>query len=326
MKRREFIFLLGSTVAAWPPVARGQQPAKPVVGFLHYASPETYSKVLEAFLEGLKEAGYVEGQNVTIEYRWAEGHYDRLPALAADLVRRQVTVIVAGGTLAAKIAKRSTTNIPVVFTSGEDPVEAGLVDSISRPKGNLTGVTSISPMTAAKRLELTRELLPRYRAVAMIINPNYPGADAQMAEMDAAGRAIGMQIWRVTASSEHEIDAAFATVHERSVDASVVGVDGFFITQRHQFAALSTRYAMPAIYPFSDFVRAGGLVSYGASISGDYRQAGVYTGRFLKGANPSDLPIMQPTVFELVINLKTAKALGLTVPPSLLARADEVIE
>jgi putative ABC transport system substrate-binding protein len=325
MTRREFIFLLGGTVA-WPLVARAQQPTKPVVGFLHYASPDTYSKVLEAFRQGLKEAGYVEGQNVTIEYRWAEGHYDRLSALATDLVRRQVTVIAACGTLAAKIAKQATTNIPVVFTSGEDPVQAGLVDSISRPKGNLTGVTSISAMTGAKRLELTRELLPRSRALAMIVNPNYPGADAQMAEMDVAGRAIGMQIWRVAASSEHEIDAAFATAHERSVDAVVVGVDGFFITQRDQFAELSTRYAMPAIYPFSDFVRAGGLVSYGASINGDYRQAGIYTGRILRGAHPSDLPVMQPSVFELVINLKTAKALGLTVPPVLLARADEVIE
>jgi putative ABC transport system substrate-binding protein len=326
MRRRKFLTLVSGTVAVWPLAGRAQQPAKPVVGFLHYASPESFSKVVEAFRDGLKEVGYVEGQNVTIEFRWAEGHYDQLPALAADLVRRQVTVIVAGGTLAAKIAKRTTTNIPIVFTSGEDPVEAGLVDSISRPKGNLTGVTSISGMTAAKRLELTRELLPRAQAVAMIVNPTYPGADAQMAEIDAAGRAIGMQILRIAASSEQEIDAAFSTVHERSVDAFVVGVDGFFITQRHQFAALSARYAMPTIYPFSDFVRAGGLVSYGARITGDYRQAGIYTGRILKGANPSDLPVMQPTVFELVINLKTAKGLGLTISPTLLARADEVIE
>lgn len=326
MKRREVVFLLGSAIAAWPPAAHGQQPAKPVVGFLHYASPETFSKALDAFRDGLKEVGYVEGQNVTIEYRWAEGHYDQLPALAADLVRRQVTVIAAGGTLAAKIAKRTTTSIPIVFTSGEDPVEAGLVDSISRPNGNLTGVTSISRMTAGKRLELARELLPRARAVAMIVNPSYPGADAQMAEMDAAGRVMGMQISRITASSEREIDAAFATVDKGTVDAFVVGVDGFFITQLRQFAALSTRYAMPAIYPFSDFVRAGGLLSYGASITGDYRQAGIYAGRILKGAHPSDLPVMQPTVFELAINLKTAKALGLTVAPALLARADEVVD
>jgi putative tryptophan/tyrosine transport system substrate-binding protein len=326
MKRREFLTLVSGAVAAWPIATRAQLPAKPVIGFLHYASPESFSKVLEAFREGLKEAGYIEGQNVTIEYRWAEGHYDQLPALAADLVHRQVTVIVAGGTLAAKIAKRTTTKIPIVFTSGEDPVEAGLVDSISRPKGNLTGVTSISGMTAAKRLELTRELLPRAQAVAMIVNPTYPGADAQMAEIDAAGRTIGMQIVKIAASNEQEIDAAFATGKKRRVDAFVVGVDGFFITQRRQFAALSEQYAMPTIYPFSDFVRAGGLVSYGARITGDYRQAGVYTGRILKGANPSDLPVMQPAVFELVINLKTAKSLGFTVPASLLSRTDEVIE
>ena len=298
----------------------------PVVGFLHYASPETYSKVLDAFRQGLKEAGYVEGQNVTIEYRWAEGHYDRLPALAADLVRHQVTVIAAGGTVAAKVAKRTTTTIPIVFTSGEDPIEAGLVDSISRPNANLTGSTSIAPKTAAKRLELTRELLPQSRVVAMIINPNYPGAKAQIAEMEAAGHVTGMQIWQVSAGSEPEIDAAFTAIHERGVDAFVVGVDGFLITRRHQIVALATRYAIPGIYPFSDFVRAGGLVSYGVSVGADYRQAGVYTGRILKGANPSDLPVMQPTVFEMVLNLKTAKALGLSISPSLLARADEVIE
>jgi len=326
MKRREFIGLISGAAAGWPLVARAQQPAMPVVGFLHYASPETYSKVLDAFRQGLREAGYVEGRNVVLEYRWADGHYDRLPALAAELVRQRVTVIAAGGTVTAKIAKQTTTTIPIVFTSGEDPVEAGLVDSISRPKANLTGVTSISPKTAAKRLELTRELLPQSRAVAMIVNPNYPGADAQMAEMEAAGRVMGMQIWRLAAGSEREIDAAFATIHERNVDAFVVGVDGFFITRRQQFAALSSRYAIPGIYPFSDFVRAGGLVSYGANISEDYRQAGIYAGRVLKGANPSDLPVMQPSVFELVINVKTAKAIGLTLPPTLLSRADEVIE
>ena len=326
MRRRDFIKVIAVSAAACRCAARAQQPPKPVIGFLHYASAETYSKVLDAFREGLKEAGYVEGGNVIIEYRWADGHYDRLPALAADLVRRRVTVITAGGTVTAKIAKQATTAIPIVFTSGEDPVEAGLVDSISRPKGNLTGVTSISPKIAAKRLELTRELLPHSRAVAMIVNPNYPGADAQMAEMEAAGRIMGIQILKVSAGSEGEIDAAFATVHERSVDAFVVGVDGFFITRRRQFAALSSRYAIPGIYPFSDFVRAGGLVSYGTNISEDYHQAGIYAGRILKGANPSDLPVMQPSVFELVINLKTAKAIGLSILPSLLSRADEVIE
>ena len=249
---------------------------------------------------------------MTIEYRWAEGHYDQLPALAADLVRRQVTVIAAGGTLAAKIAKRTTTNIPIVFTSGEDPVEAGLVDSISRPKGNLTGVTSISSMTAAKRVELTRELLPRSRAIAMIINPTYPGADAQMAEMDAAGRIMGMQILRVAAGSEQEIDAAFATVDKGAVDAFVVGVDGFFITQRRQFAALSTRYAMPAIYPFSRFCEAGGLMSYGASITerlspSRYLHAGEFSRARIQ---PICRSCSRPSS-SWSINLKTAKALGL---------------
>jgi ABC-type uncharacterized transport system substrate-binding protein len=325
MRRREFIVLFGSA-AVWPLTARGQQPALPVVGFLHYASPDTYAHVLKAFRQGLKEAGYVEGQNVAIEYRWAEGHYDRLPALAADLVRRKVTVIAAGGTKAALIAKRATATIPIVFTSGADPVASGLVSSISRPEGNVTGASGISAVISAKRLELTRDLLPRARAVAIIINPDFPGADAQMAEMEAAGRLFGMQTLRLMARSVHDLDAAFAIIGERRMDAFVVAADGFFITRRYQFAALATRYATPGIYPFSDFVRAGGLVSYGASITGDYYQAGIYTGRILKGAKPGDLPVMEPTEFELVINLKTAKALGLDVPRTLLGRANEIIE
>jgi putative ABC transport system substrate-binding protein len=326
MRRREFLTLLGGAAVAWPLTARAQQPALPVVGFLHYASPDTYAHVLKAFRQGLKEAGYVEGQNVTIEYRWAEGHYHRLPALAADLVRRHVAVIAAGGTNVALIAKRATATIPIVFTSGADPVASGLVSSISRPEANLTGASGISAVISAKRLELTRDLLPRARAVAMIINPDFPGADAQMAEMEAAGRLFGMQTWRVTAGSERELDTAFVTISERRVDAFVVGADGYFVTRRYQFAVLAARYAIPGIYPFSDYVRAGGLVSYGASISEDYRQAGIYTGQILKGAKPADLPVMQPTVFELVINLKTAKTLGLTIPAKLLALADEVIE
>jgi ABC-type uncharacterized transport system substrate-binding protein len=323
--RRKFVATLGGA-AAWPLAARAQEPAPPIVGFLHYASPDTFAHIAEAFRRGLKEAGYVEGRNVAIEYRWAEGHYDRLPALAADLTRRQVTVIAAGGTVAAQAAKRATATIPIVFTSGADPVTSGLVGSLSRPEANLTGASGISAVIAVKRLELTRDLLPRARAVAMIINPNFPGADAQMAEVEAAGRLIGIQTLRVTAGSVRDLDAAFATIGERRVDAFMVGADGFFITRRHQIAALATRYAMPGIYPFSDYVMAGGLVSYGASVSEDYRQAGIYTGRILKGAKPADLPVMQPTKFELVINLKTAKALGLDVPPTLIARADEVIE
>jgi ABC-type uncharacterized transport system substrate-binding protein len=325
MNRREVLTLLGGA-AAWPLAARAQQPAPPVVGFLHYASPDTFAHVAEAFRRGLKEAGYADGQNVAIEYRWAEGHYDQLSALAADLVRRQVTVITAGGTVAAQAAKRATATIPIVFTSGADPVAIGLVGSLNRPEGNLTGVSTIAAEIAVKRLELTRDLLPQARAVAMIINPHFPGADAQMAEVEAAGRLVGMQTQRVVASSERDLDAAFATMRQRHVDAVIVAADGFFITRRGQIAALATRYAMPAIYPFSDYVVAGGLASYGNSVAEDYRQAGLYAGRILKGAKPADLPVMRPTKFELAINLKTAKALGLTVPPTLLARADEVIE
>jgi putative ABC transport system substrate-binding protein len=325
VRRREFITLLGGAAAAWPLAARAQQPALPVVGFLSYASPDTFAHVAAAVRRGLKEAGYVEGQNVAIEDRWAEG-YDLLPALAADLVRRQVTVIIAGGNVAAQTAKKATATIPVVFTSGADPVASGLVDSLSRPGANLTGASLMAPEMAVKRLELTRDLLPHARVVAMIINPNYPGADSEMAEVEAAGRLIGMQTQRLTASSERDLDAAFATISRRRVDAVMVGADGFLITRRDQIAALATRYAMPGIYPFPDYAAAGGLMSYGASLTDAYRQAGVYTGRILKGAKPTDLPVMQPTKFEFVINVKTANALGLTVPPTLVALADEVIE
>ena len=326
MRRREVITLLGGGAVAWPFAASAQQPATPVVGFLHYASPDTFAHIAEAVRRGLKEVGYIEGRNVAIEYRWANGHYDRLPALAADLVGRQVTVITAGGNLAAQAAKRATATIPIVFTSGADPVWSGLVGSLSRPGANLTGASLIAAEMAVKRLELTRELLPHARAVAMLINPDYPGADSEMTEVEAAGRVIGLQTQRVTASNERELDLAFATIGQRRVDAFMVGADGFFITRRDQFAALATRYGVPGIYPFPDYPAAGGLTSYGASLADAYRQAGVYTGRVLKGAKPADLPVMQPTKFELVINLKTAKALGLHVPPTLLARADEVIE
>jgi len=260
VNRRDFITLLGGAAVAWPLAVRAQQPTIPVVGFLHYASPDTFAHIAEAFRRGLKEVGYVDGQNVAIEYRWAEGHYDRLPGLAADLARRQVTVITAGGTVAAQAAKRATATIPIVFTSGADPVASGLVGSVSRPEANLTGASGISATIAVKRLELTRDLLPHARIVAMIINPNFPGADAQMAEVEAAERLIGMQTQRVTAGSEGDLDVAFATISERRVDAFMVAADGFFITRRHQIAALATRYAMPGIYPFSDYVKAGGLI------------------------------------------------------------------
>jgi putative ABC transport system substrate-binding protein len=326
MRRREFITLLGGAAAAWPLAARAQQAAMPVVGFLHYASPDTFAHIAEAVRRGLKEAGYVEGQNVTIEYRWADGHYDRLPALAAELVQRQVTVITAGGNVAAQAAKAATAVIPIVFTSGADPVWSGLVESLSRPGANLTGASLVAAELAVKRLEVIRELLPHARAVAMIVNPNYPGAASEMAEVEAAGPVIGLQIHKVTAGDVSALEKAFATISQMRVDAVTVGTDGFFITRREQIAALAARYAVPGIYPFPDFPAAGGLASYGASLADAYRQAGVYAGRILKGAKPAELPITQPIKFELIINLKTAKALGLTIPPAVLSRADEVIE
>jgi putative ABC transport system substrate-binding protein len=326
MRRRDFIALAGGALASWPLAARAQQPTMPAVGFLHYASPATLVHLAEAVRRGLKEAGYVEGQNVAIEYRWAEGHYDRLPALAADLVRRPVAVITAGGAVAAQAAKSATATIPIVFTSGADPVASGLVASLSRPGANLTGVSLLAAEMATKRLELIRDLLPHARAVAMIINPTFPGAESEMAEVEAAGRTIKMQIHSARASNASDLDAAFATIGQLRVDAFTVGADGFFITRRDQLAALATRYAIPGIYPFPDFPAAGGLLSYGVSLADAYRQAGVYTGRILKGEKPADLPVMQPIKFEFVVNLKTATALGLTVPPMLLARADEVIE
>jgi putative ABC transport system substrate-binding protein len=326
MQRREFILALGGAAAAWPLAARAQQPAMPVVGFLHYGSPDKLAHLAEAVRQGLKEAGFVEGQNVAIEYRWAEGHYDRLPALAADLVRRQVKVITAGGNSPAQVAKKATATIPVVFTSGADPVRSGLVASLSRPGANLTGVSFVAAEIAAKRLELTLELLPHARAVAMIVNPNFAGAETEMAEVAAAGRVLGLQTKRLAASSASELDAAFATIGQQRVDAVMVGTDGFFIDRRDQLAALARRHTVAGIYPFPDFPEAGGLMSYGASLADGYRQAGVYTGRILKGAKPADLPVIQPTKFELVINLKTAKAIGITISPMMLSRADHVIE
>jgi putative ABC transport system substrate-binding protein len=300
----------------------------PVVGFLHYASANTLAHLAEAVRSGLKEGGYIEQQNVLIEYRWAEGDYDRLPALAADLVRRQVTVIMAGGSVAAHAAKEATAtvSVPVVFTSGADPVASGLVKSLSRPGANLTGVSLLAAEMAVKRLELIRDLLPNARTVAMMINPTFPGAGSELAEVKAAGRTIGMQIHGAKATSPSDIDAALAAFDQLRVAAFIVGADGYFITRRHQLATLAARYAIPGIYPFPDFPRAGGLLSYGVSLHDAYRQAGVLTGRVLKGGKPADLPVQQPTKFELVVNLKSAKALGLNIPDKLLAFADEVIE
>jgi putative ABC transport system substrate-binding protein len=317
--------MIGSA-AAWPLAARGQQPAMPIVGFMHYGSPGKLGHLAAAVRKGMTETGYVEGQNVTIEYRWAEGHYDRMQRLAADLVRRQVNVIMAGGNVAAQVAKKATSTIPVVFTSGADPVRSGLVSSLNRPGANLTGSSIIAQQMGAKRLELIRELLPQIRTVAMIINPKFAGAESEMREMEEAGRSMGLQTFRFAASSDNEIDAVFAAIGQQHIDAVMVATDGYLITRRDQLAALAVRYRMPTMYPFPDFPAAGGLISYGPSLTDGYRWAGVYVGRILKGAKPTDLPIIQPTKFDLVVNLKAAKAIGLTVSPMLLVRADEVIE
>jgi putative ABC transport system substrate-binding protein len=326
MKRREFIALLGIAAAAWPLAARAQQPAMPVVGFLHYGSPDKLGHLATAVREGLKEAGFVEGQNVAIEYRWAEGHYDRLPALVADLVHRKVMVITAGGNFAAGVAKKATATIPIVFTSGADPIKSGLIASLSSPGGNLTGVSFIAAEIAVKRLELTRELLPQASAVAMIVNPNFAGAETEFAEVESAGRNLGFRTTRLAASGTRELDAAFAIAEKQHIDVIMVGTDGFFIDRRNQIAALAIRHKVTGIYPFPDFPQAGGLMSYGPSLADGYRQAGVYTGRVLKGAKPAELPVIQPTKFELVINLKAAKAIGLAIPEKFLLRADALLE
>jgi ABC-type uncharacterized transport system substrate-binding protein len=326
MKRREFITLLGGAVVAWSLAANAQQPAMPVVGFLSYASPESYAYIAEAFREGLREAGYIESQNVAIEYRWAQGEYDRLPALAADLVHRHVAVIAAGGSLAAQAAKAATTTIPVVFTSGADPIVAGLVESLNRPTGNITGATLVTAALSPKRLELLHTFVPQARVIGMLINPNYPGAGHEATEVEAAANSLGLVVRKVTARNDPEIDVAFATVANPRVDAIFVGTDGYFIHRREHITASIARLAIPTIYGPRDFTAVGGLMSYSPSLPDTYRQAGVYVGRVLKGVKPADLPVLQPTKFELVINLKTAKALGITVPPTLLALADEVIE
>jgi putative ABC transport system substrate-binding protein len=313
-------------VIAWSLAANAQQPALPVVGFLSYASPESYAYIAEAFREGLRETGYIENQNVAIEYRWARGEYDRLPALAADLVHRQVAVIAAGGSVAAQAAKAATTTIPVVFTSGADPLVAGLVESFNRPTGNLTGATLIAAELSPKRLELLRAFVQQARVIGMLVNPNYPGAALEVTEVESAASALGLEVRKVTARNEREIDAAFATIGNPRVDAIFVGTDGYFIHRRDHITASIARLAIPTIYCCRDFTAVGGLMSYAPSLPDTYRQAGTYVGQILKGAKPADLPILQPTNFELVINRKTAETLGLTVPDKLLALADEVID
>jgi putative ABC transport system substrate-binding protein len=326
MKRRELILLLGAA-AAWPFAARAQQKAVPVIGYLNGGSRGPSNPFLAAFHEGLGDAGYVEGQNLTIEYRWAEGNYDRLPALAADLVDRKVDLIAASGGIASPLAAKSATaTIPIVFSSGDDPVRNGLVVSLARPGGNLTGVSFLLVELNPKRLELLSELVPQAKAVALLVNPNSPTAERIMRDVQEAARAKGVQLHILKAGTEGEIDAAFASLVQLQAGAIVAAADPFFNNRREQIVALAARAAVPAIYQGREFAAAGGLISYGPSLTSVFRQLGTYAGKVLKGAKPADLPVQQPTKFELVINLKTAKALGLTVPPSLLARADELIE
>ena len=327
MTRREFITLLGGTALAWPVAARAQQPAMPVVGFLSPGLPEPSSFLVAAFREGLKEASYVEGQNVIIEYRWAKGHYDQLQRLAADLVRRQVAVIAAtGGTISAQAAKAATTTIPIVFNVGDDPIKSGLVASFNRPGGNITGVNTLSPVLEAKRLGLLRELVPQATLVAVLLNPTNPDAELQRRNLQAAASAIGQQLRIFNASSETDFDMAFGALVQQRADALLVGNDVFFTNRREEIVTLASRHAIPAIYAFRSFAESGGLMSYSTNLVEVYRQVGLYVGRVLKGEKPGDLPVVQPTRFELVINLKTAKALGVKISDNLLSLADEVIE
>jgi len=326
MQRRQFIAFLGSA-AAWPLAARAQQPALPVIGYLGAQSPAAFASRLRAFRQGLGETGYVEGRNVAIEFRWAEGQQNRLSALAADLAGRRVAVIVApGGAPAALAAKSATATIPIVFEMGADPIAMGLVGSLNRPGGNLTGVSSLNVEVTPKRLEILHELVPTAAVVAVLINPTSPTADSQLRDLQAAARALGLQFHVLHAGTERDFDTVFVTLLQLRAGGLVVASDGFFGTHGEQLAALTVRHAVPAIHQSRDFSIAGGLISYGGNFVESHRQAGVYTGRILKGENPADLPVQLVTKVELFINLKAAKTLGITVPLSLLGRADEVIE
>jgi putative ABC transport system substrate-binding protein len=313
--------------AAWPVAARAQEPAMPLVGFLHSASPEPYAPQMNAFRQSLKEAGYIEGQNVAIEYRWAENQMAGLSKLATELARRQVSVIVAGGSPATALAAKSaTTTIPIVFMNAADPVRIGLVASFNRPGGNVTGVTLLSAELAAKRLGILRDLLPSVKKIAMLVNPARPGVDAQKVQMQDAAQAIGFALQILEASSERDFDEVFQTVASQQDGALVVAPDALFLAKRFQIADLATRHKVPTMYELRDFIEAGGLISYGASAADLYRQGGALTGQILKGKKPADLPVLQPTKFELTINMTTAKALGLTISSGLLSIADELIE
>jgi putative ABC transport system substrate-binding protein len=326
VKRRDFITLIGGA-AAWPIAARAQQAAMPVIGFLSSRNPATEAPLLAAFWQGIGAVGYAENKNVAIEYRWADGQYDRLPALAADLVRRQVAVIAAtGGIPSALAAKAASTTIPIVFQLAVDPVEFGLVTGLSRPGGNLTGVTTLGAEVGPKRLELLHELLPTATVLALLVNPTNPNADTVSRNLQAAASTLGLRLHVLNASTERDFDAVFATLVELRADALVISTDGFFTSRSEQLAELTFRHAIPAIYSIRQFAAAGGLMSYGGSFADAYRLAGTYAGRILKGEKPADLPVQQSAKVELIINLKTAKTLNLTVPLALLTRADEVIE
>jgi putative ABC transport system substrate-binding protein len=325
MKRREFIARLGGAAVSWPLAARAQQAAMPVIGFLRSTTGADSTPLVSAFRQGLKETGYVEGQNVTIEYRWGEGRQDRLPALVVDLISRKVAVVV-GNHNAALAAKSATITVPVVVVTGADPVRDGLVASLNRPGGNVTGVSFLTIELGAKRLDLLRQLVPNAATIAMLVYPDTPDTEAERRQVQAAAQAIGQQLIVLDLKTDRDIETAFATLVQRGAGALLVGTGAFTYSHRERIVTLAAQHAVPAIYSLREDVAAGGLMSYAASITDAYRQAGIYTGRILKGEKPSDLPVMEPTKFELIINLKTAKALGLTVPDKLLALADEVIE
>jgi putative tryptophan/tyrosine transport system substrate-binding protein len=327
MRRREFITLLSGAAAVWPLAAHARQPAVPAIGFLRSTAGTGSEHLVTAFLLGLKEAGFVEGQNIAIEYRWADNQNDRLPVLAADLVRHQVSVIVAAAIPAALAAKAATTTIPIVFETGADPVEVGLVDSLNRPGGNVTGVTTLNVELAAKRLELLHEIVPTTHSIALLVNPASPiNAERLSTETQTAARAFGLQLHVMHASTERDFDTVFASLIQMRAGALVIGNDAFFLSRIEQLAALTVRHAVPTIFAYRGFTAAGGLMSYGGSLTDAYRLTGIYAGRILKGEKPADLPVQQATKVELLINLKTAKGLGITVPPTMQITADEVIE